>query len=111
MLGQRFGLDMAFGHPQAIKSNDTLVANHLCICTKTTDDLTWSYTSYPSEPIVSAVAAELLYKPEENLFRALRMVFRMVNNGLINIGDSGELASRFLWLLAKDSCIRQGFGW
>ena len=68
ILGQRFGLDIAFGHHHAIRYNDALITNHFRIFIKTTDSGTWSYTTYPSEPIVSAAAAELLYDKEINLF-------------------------------------------
>ena len=71
----------------------------------------YSYTTYPSEPLLSAAAADLLYAKEENPFRAITEVSSMVNDGLVNIGDAGELASRFLWLLAKDSCVNKGFVW
>ena len=66
------------------------------------DDQLWSYTGYPSEPILSAAAAELLYKKEHNLANALTVVSRMAKDRLIEIRHTGELSGRFLWLLAKD---------
>ena len=61
----------------------------------------WSYTTYPSDPIVSAAAAWMLYGEEKNLSKGLYTVSGMINDGLIDIGDPGKLASRFIWLLAK----------
>ena len=109
VLAQRLGLEIALGRRQAVKYNDELIASHLWICIKMTEDRAWSYTTYPSEPIVSVAAARLLHSNEEHLNHGLSTVFSLVSNGLLNAGDSGGLASRFIWLLAKDICVHKGF--
>ena len=109
VLAQRLGLEIALGRRQAVKYNDELIASHLCICIKMTEDRAWSYTTYPSEPIVSVAAARLLHSNEEHLSHGLSTVPTLVSKGLLNTGDSGELASRSIWLLAKDICVRDGF--
>ena len=106
MLAQRFKLDIAFGHRDAVSYVETTVASHLRICINTTEDRTWSYTTYPSEPFLSYAAASLLHAPEDNLGLTLATLETMVNEGVIDIGQIGELCSRFLWLLAKDFFVR-----
>lgn len=110
VLSQRFGLDIAFGHRDAVRHVETSVASHLRVCIKTTEDRIWSYSTYPSEPILSCVAASLLHGDglgkDDTLVVTLRCLERMVNDGLVDIGRIGELVSRFLWLLAKDFFVR-----
>ncbi|KAG1762984.1 hypothetical protein EV702DRAFT_1052031 [Suillus placidus] len=81
----------------AALSQRFVVASHLRICFSTTEDRMWAVTGYPSEPLLSCVAAILLHGMPANLEIALR----------VEIGQSGELASRLLLLLAKDLFIRQ----
>ena len=115
MLAQRFGLDITFGHHNAVRFVETSVASHLRVCIKTTEDRLWSYTTYPSEPILSCAAASLLYEANNadkgfsasNLVGTMGRLERMVNEGLVDIGQIGELVSRFLWLLAKDFFVRK----
>ncbi|KAH7884939.1 hypothetical protein F5I97DRAFT_1300844 [Phlebopus sp. FC_14] len=61
VLAQRFGLDIAFGHRDAVRNVETSVASHLRVCIKPTEDRIWSYSSYPSEPFLSCAAASLLH--------------------------------------------------
>ncbi|KAF8552448.1 hypothetical protein OG21DRAFT_1486202 [Imleria badia] len=112
VLAQRFGLDIAFGHRNAVGYVETSVASHLRACIKTTEDRIWSYTIYPSEPILSCAAASLLHggnppPAKTDLVSSLEILERMVNDGVIDIGQIGELVSRFLWLLAKDFFVRE----
>ena len=108
VLAQRFGLDIAFGHRDAVRYVETLVASHLRVCIKTTEDRIWSYSTYPSEPILSCAAASLLHgKSTDNLDRTLGCLESMINDGVVDIGQIGELVSRFLWLLAKDFLVRE----
>ncbi|KAF8553145.1 hypothetical protein OG21DRAFT_1497931 [Imleria badia] len=111
VLAQRFGLDIAFGHRDAVRYGETLVASHLRVCIKTTEDRMWSYTTYPSEPILSCAAASLLHsgdtKDKNKLDVSLHSLESMVNDGVIDIGQIGEVVSRFLWLLAKDFYVRK----
>ncbi|KAF9234793.1 hypothetical protein BU15DRAFT_65422 [Melanogaster broomeanus] len=106
VLGQRFALDIGFGHSEAIEHVESLVASHLRVCITVTEDRTWSFTTYPSEPYLSCVAANILHEKSEVRDETLKVLMKTVNNGMIDMGQSGELASRMLWLLAKDLLVR-----
>ncbi|KAI9570118.1 hypothetical protein HD554DRAFT_2083867 [Boletus coccyginus] len=111
VLGQRFGLDITFGHRHAVEFVETSVASHLRVCIKTTEDRIWSYTTYPSEPILSCAAAYLLHveglsSGTDKLDPSLCSLQCMVNDGVVDTGKIGELVSRFIWLLAKDFLVR-----
>lgn len=107
VLSQRFALDICFGHPDAVSYIDKGVASHLRICYSTTEDRTWSFTGYPSEPLLSCAAAGLLYQQTENLVHALDALKEKVDGGMFEIGQSGELTSRLVLLLAKDKYVRK----
>jgi hypothetical protein len=107
VLSQRFGLDVCFGHPESVQYLETSVASHLRVCSAVTEDRTWKFTSYPSEPFLSCVAAGLLHHSESTLDDTLRALKDKVDSGLFEIGQNGELASRLLWLLAKDMFVRK----
>ncbi|KAG8213468.1 hypothetical protein J3R82DRAFT_12005, partial [Butyriboletus roseoflavus] len=102
VLAQRFGLDVCFGHHEAVQYVETSVASHLRVCITTTDDRLWSYTTYPSEPLLSCAATFLLHSTVNSLNQTLATLVTKVENGMIDIGQRGELVSRLLWLLAKD---------
>ncbi|KAG9310693.1 hypothetical protein JVU11DRAFT_9287 [Chiua virens] len=106
ILGQRFGLKVALGHPDSVEHLENGVASHLRICLSTTLDRTWRWTDYPSEPLLSCVAAKLLHVHPDKLDTALTTLMQRVNSGMIDMGQRGELASRLLWLLAKDLFVR-----
>ena len=107
VLGQRFGLNVTFGHPDSVEHLENGVASHLRICLATTLDRNWRFTSYPSEPLLSCVAATDLHEDPKKLEVALTTLLNAVNYGMIDVGQRGELASRLLWLLAKDLFIRR----
>ncbi|KAI9566675.1 hypothetical protein HD554DRAFT_2174092 [Boletus coccyginus] len=106
VLGQRFGLNVTFGHPDSVEHLESGVASHLRICLATTMDRNWRFTSYPSEPLLSCVAARSLHAVPGKLKIALGTLLKAVNSGMIDVGQRGELASRLLWLLAKDLFVR-----
>ena len=106
VLGQRFGVNVTFGHPDSVEHLESGVASHLRICLATTLDRNWRFTNYPSEPLLSCVAARDLHEGPEKLKFALGTLLNAVNSGMIDVGQRGELASRLLWLLAKDLFIR-----
>ncbi|KAI9566680.1 hypothetical protein HD554DRAFT_2040055 [Boletus coccyginus] len=106
VLGQRFGLNVTFGHPDSVEHLESGVASHLRICLATTLDRNWRFTSYPSEPLLSCVAARSLHAVPGKLKVALGTLLNAVNSGMIDVGQRGELASRLLWLLAKDLFVR-----
>ncbi|KAG1775166.1 hypothetical protein EV702DRAFT_449659 [Suillus placidus] len=107
VLSQRFGLDICFGHPDAVSYVETAVASHLRVCFSTTEDRIWSHTGYPSEPFLSCVAAMLLHETHNSLLQALLVLKEKVDGGMVETGQSGELTSRLLLLLAKDLFIRE----
>ncbi|KAG1769559.1 hypothetical protein EV702DRAFT_696936 [Suillus placidus] len=104
VLSQRFGLDIYFGHTNAVSYLQKGVASHLRVCFSTTEDRSWAFTGYPSEPLLSCAAAILLHGG--NLTEALKVLKAKVDGGMVETGQSGELASRLLLLLAKDMYVR-----
>ncbi|KAG2146282.1 hypothetical protein DEU56DRAFT_787283 [Suillus clintonianus] len=106
VLSQRFGVDICFGHPDAVSYVEKGVASHLRICFSTTQDRSWAFTGYPSEPLLSCVAATLLHSGNNTLEDALGVLNKKVNEGMVEIGQSGELVSRLVLLLAKDMYVR-----
>ncbi|KAF8606159.1 hypothetical protein BDV93DRAFT_542906 [Ceratobasidium sp. AG-I] len=106
VIGQRFGLSISFGHPDAVSYQQKAVASHLRVCLETTEDRVWNFTFYPSEPLLSYAAAQLLHESPTHLHDALRCLQRKIQGGLIDMGQKGELTSRLLLLLAKDLCVR-----
>ncbi|KAH7905770.1 hypothetical protein BJ138DRAFT_1130306 [Hygrophoropsis aurantiaca] len=107
VLSQRFGLDVCFGHPDSVSYLEKAVASHLRICIGTTEDRMWKFTSYPSEPFLSCVAANLLHTTAWALPSVLGILTEKVDSGMFKVGQGGELASRLLWLLAKDKYVRE----
>ncbi|GBE88876.1 hypothetical protein SCP_1402840 [Sparassis crispa] len=107
VLGQRFCLDVCFGHPEAVEFLETGVASHLRICEATTEDRMWRFTSYPSEPILSHVAGCLLHSAPGYVVDALKCMEMNISNGMIEVGKSGELVSRIIWILGKDFLLHQ----
>ncbi|GBE81651.1 hypothetical protein SCP_0400220 [Sparassis crispa] len=69
----------------------------------------WRFTSYPSEPYLSSVAAHLLHKTPGALTTVLACLEGKLDSGMIAVGQSGELVSRLLWLLGKDLFATQSF--
>jgi hypothetical protein len=99
VLGQRFCLDLCFGHRDVTRFVETSVASHLRVCITTTENGIWRYTTYPSEPFLSCAAAHLLHEDSRSLPQTL--TYRL-NNGMIETVTHGELVSRLFWLIAKD---------
>ncbi|KAG1762193.1 hypothetical protein EDD22DRAFT_892969 [Suillus occidentalis] len=66
-----------------------------------------TFTGYPSEPLLSCVAAILLHRAPNSLVNALMVLDSKVEDGMVKIGQRGELASRLLLLLAKDLFVRK----
>jgi hypothetical protein len=107
VLSQRFALDVCPGHPDAVSYVEKGVASHMRTCLSTTEDRTWTFTSYPSEPLLSCAAANLLHREAENITYALNLLKKKVDEGMFEIGQSGELTSRLVLLLAKDKYVRK----
>jgi len=107
VLAQRFGLDIYFDHKEAASLIENAIASHGCICLATTEDQTWSFTTYPSEPFLSCVAANIMHTSPDVRANILMTMMRKVKTGLIEVGKTGELANRLIFLLGKDLYIRQ----
>ncbi|KAF8350898.1 hypothetical protein F5887DRAFT_322542 [Amanita rubescens] len=107
VLAQRFGLDIYFDHKEATSLIENAIASRGRICLATTEDRTWSFTTYPSEPFLSCVAANILHTSPDVRADILRTMMRKVKIGLIEVGKTGELANRLIFLLGKDLYIRQ----
>ncbi|KAI6135505.1 hypothetical protein EV401DRAFT_2192055 [Pisolithus croceorrhizus] len=103
---QRFCLNITMGHHGTMKFIQSAVASHLRVCVRTTQDRAWSFTTYPSEPFVSCAAASILHR-QNNLDIYLEALEDKILSGMVDVGKSGELASRLLWLLAKDLYVRR----
>ncbi|KAI9568063.1 hypothetical protein HD554DRAFT_2172787 [Boletus coccyginus] len=82
VLGQRFGLNVTFGHPDSVKHLESGVASHLRICLGTTLNHNWMFTSYPSEPLLSCAAARDLHERPKKLKLALETLLSAVNSGM-----------------------------
>lgn len=106
VLSQRFSLDICFGHPNTVSYLEKGVASHLRICFSMTEDRSWAFTGYPSEPLLSCVAAILLHGTSSSMADALNVLKAKVDGGMVETGQCGELASRLLLLLAKDMYVR-----
>jgi len=61
VLGQRFSLEICFGHLESVKYLEQGGASHLQICVSTNADRVWMFSNYPSEPFLSCVAAFILH--------------------------------------------------
>ena len=107
VLSQRFVLDVCLGHPDAVSYVEKGVASHMRTCLSTTEDRTWTFTSYPSEPLLSCAAANLLHRETNHLTQALGVLKKKVDGGIFQVGQSGELTSRLVLLLAKDNYVRK----
>jgi hypothetical protein len=107
ILSQRFALQVCFGHSDAASYIDKGISSHLRVCFSITEDRSWAFTGYPSEPLLSCAAANLLHRGKDELKLALRALVTKVNGGMFDRGQSGELASRLVLLLAKDTYVRK----
>jgi len=74
VLGQRFGLNIAVGHPDSPAHVEIGTVNHLRVCLEMTLDRSWKFTNYPSEPFLSSVAAHHLHHGPRSLETALERV-------------------------------------
>ena len=107
VIAQRFGLDVYFGHKEAVSFIENAIVSHARICLGTTESRMWSFTAYPSEPFLSCAAAQVLHHSSQDRNRILQTVMEKVRIGLVEVGRTGELANRLLWLLAKDLLVRK----
>ncbi|KAF8578454.1 hypothetical protein K439DRAFT_1621321 [Ramaria rubella] len=90
LLSQRFALDIIFGHPKAVQHVDEAVASHLRICITSTEDRSWRFTAYPSEPLLSHAAAEEMWR-NSTLTNTLAHLKIQLERGMIEPGKNGFL--------------------
>ncbi|KAF8512027.1 hypothetical protein BU17DRAFT_69389 [Hysterangium stoloniferum] len=102
LVFQRFALDVVFGHLQTVKYVETSVVSHMRICISVTEDRSWKETCYPSEPLLSHVAADVMWEWDHVLPDVLFHLKNHIESGMIDIGKNGELVCRLLLLFAKD---------
>ncbi|KAG2049537.1 hypothetical protein BDR06DRAFT_975152 [Suillus hirtellus] len=77
------GLDIHFGPPNAVSYLEKAVASHLRIYFPVTEDRSWAFTSYSSEPLLSCIAAILLQGTSRSLVDALEVLKAKVDDGMV----------------------------
>ncbi|KAK7442784.1 hypothetical protein VKT23_016029 [Stygiomarasmius scandens] len=102
VLSQRFALGVLFGSREAVPFISNSVASYVRYLNSTTDDCTWQYTTYPSEPVLSHAAAEFMHRDERSLFHLLHHLANKILSGFIDAGEVGELIGRLLLLISRD---------
>ncbi|KAK7461510.1 hypothetical protein VKT23_008684 [Stygiomarasmius scandens] len=102
VLSQRFALGVLFGSYGTIPFISKSVASHMRYLHSTTDDCSWQYTEYLSEPVLSHAAATLMHKNKGSLSSHLRILIQEIRSGLIDAGEIGELLGRLLFLISRD---------
>ncbi|KAG8730987.1 hypothetical protein FRC10_002130 [Ceratobasidium sp. 414] len=112
VIGQRCLLDICLGSHVLVQIHHIGVSSHLRVCLWTSEDRTLMESAYPSEPLLSCAAAQLLYPPAvpttsdtflQILGTALGRLQRAVADRIIDQGLKGEL----ILLTAKDIAIRK----
>jgi hypothetical protein len=126
VLSQRFALDVLPGRPHSLPALDTGIVTHLRYLHHVSGDRRWRKTSYPSEPFLSHVAANLLglrcndSTREQRLQQgillytvklvpALRMLAGMMREGVVDKYKDGELISRILLSSCRDLVVRDTY--
>lgn len=105
VLAQRFCIDVTFHHPKAAKFLDKAVASHMRFCISISEDRQWKFTAYPSEPILSHCAAEVMWTSPSVMEKIFVRLDEKLRSGMIDKGKQGELITRILTSFAKDLCI------
>ncbi|KAF8329739.1 uncharacterized protein EI90DRAFT_1339440 [Cantharellus anzutake] len=106
VLSQRLCLDPVLSNARAVELADHSVAHHMRLLTGFLFGGAIFRTDSPSEPLLALGAAFLMYKPnkEPNTLAAIleTLNLKLCKAGLIENGFMGELAARFLLLVARD---------
>ena len=105
VMAARVSLDVAIANPRAYSFSTDAVDGHLRVVTRIHIDPPTFETWSPSEPIVARAASELLCEKEKsNIWSlSLRTLHReLLFPGLLDPGPWGELAARYLMILAHD---------
>ena len=119
ILSQRICLELTLANPEAISLADRSVANHMRLLTGVSNQRSVIHTHSPSEPILSLGAISALYNAYEDgplTPRTLGPVLTtftkgLYKTGIINKGELGEVAARFLLIAARDfTAVKQEDG-
>ena len=105
IVDQRFDLDFRTHHPETFEHVERGVTNHLRVCYSSADR-TWTFTGYPSEPLLSCISAYVLHREPSALREWLDTLQKKIYRRMISTDAPGALAGRLLWLLAKDLFVR-----
>ncbi|QRV97671.1 hypothetical protein RhiJN_25690 [Ceratobasidium sp. AG-Ba] len=113
VIGQRFLLDICLGQYDSSELLHTAVSSHLRVCLSTSEDRTLIETAYPSEPLLSCAAAQLLYADtdsKKNLVAdSLSVIKTAVSSQAVARDDNEASTSRLTFLLSKDQAVRMHF--
>jgi hypothetical protein len=78
-----------------------LVAHHLSWCVRITEDRYSLTTFAPSEPLIADAAAELM-NANQLLEQVLYQYALASFEGLVNVGEGGEIVAQLIFLLSRD---------
>jgi hypothetical protein len=106
VLSQRLCIDLVLASSEAIALADRSVTYHMRILTGISEaDGQTFYTYSPSEPLLALGAIKILYdESDTGLWAKILDTFnhRLCSAGLVEKGLLGELASRILFIIARD---------
>jgi len=99
-LSQRFSLQIVMGSRDAVTYLEDSIVGHMRCVLHTHVDRSWQLTCYPSEPVLSNAAADILYGKEDALSAAITALATKIGDRVIDAGEYGELISRLLVLIS-----------
>ena len=103
VMAARVKLDVAIAKPRAFSFSADAVNAHLRVVKRIHIDPPTFETRSPSEPITARAASELLCKISNTWNSSLRTLRReLLSPGFLDAGPWGELAARYLMILAQD---------
>ncbi|KAI0260539.1 hypothetical protein BC834DRAFT_1044564 [Gloeopeniophorella convolvens] len=108
-------LDYATSHTGAEALQQCLVASHMCTAASFSQGCGGRIvcSGYPSEPLLAEAAASLLesWQLERKINRnmVIQLVSDHYSNGLLVLGDAGELVARILLTQGYHAACQQGF--
>ncbi|KAI0261562.1 hypothetical protein BC834DRAFT_895858 [Gloeopeniophorella convolvens] len=103
-------LDYTPLHTGADLLQQELVAGHMRTVASVTQDRRIAYTGYPSEPLLAEAASSLLEQWRKDTPEiVIRLISEHHSNGLLDLGDAGELVARILLTLGYQEACRKEF--
>ncbi|KAI0267363.1 hypothetical protein BC834DRAFT_968877 [Gloeopeniophorella convolvens] len=101
-------LEYAPLQPEAESLQKKLIASHMRTVASISQDRRTIYSGYPSEPLLAEAASNLL---EQWRMTTPEIVTRLISehhsDGLLDLGDAGELAARILFILGYQTACRR----